>query len=88
MKIYRSNSYAVDYVGQPPSDDSATDLFPRGYGIRWLEDNRAASFSVSVDGSRHFHVCNRLSSDWPEVDRMTAMAIVFRFEKTGEAIVI
>ena len=88
MRICRNSEIMVDFVGQTPVDDSATDLFPRGYGIRWLKDGRAASFSITTDGSKMFHVKNRLSNDWPEVDRLTAMALVFRFEKTGEASIV
>ena len=88
MKAIRNSDNAVDYIGQPPSDDSATDLFPRGYGIRWLQDRRAASFSIQPDGSKLFHVRGRLSDEWPVVDRLAAISIVFQFEKTGDAIII
>lgn len=88
MKASRKSDSVVDYIGRAPIDDSATDLFPRGYGIRWLQERRAASFSIASDGSKHFHVVNRLSDEWPEVDRLTAISLVNQFEKTGEAIIV
>lgn len=88
MKVDRKNNSVVDFIGRAPVDDSATDLFPRGYGIRWLQERRAASFSIATDGSRHFHVVNRLSDEWPVVDRLTAISLVNQFEKTGDAVIV
>lgn len=88
MKAIRNNNSVVDYVGRSPVDDSATEMFPRGYGIRWLQERRAASFSIASDGGVVFHVRGRLSDEWPELDRLTAISLVNRFEKTGEATII
>lgn len=88
MKIERNSNSCVDYIGQAMLDDSSEVLFPRGYGIRWLQERRAASFSIAADGSKRFHVINRLSDEWPVVDRLTAISLVNRFEKTGEAVIV
>ena len=88
MKAERHSDSCVDYIGQAQVDDSSEILFPRGYGIRWLQDRRAASFSIASDGSKRFHVTNRLSDEWPVVDRLTAISLVNRFEKTGDAVIV